>query len=192
VSFFLGKVLFSVLWPFRIFSWVFVNMASLFDGSVKYDPKYDKNTMIFGYIDGLAKLISIGSSKILTSILEDRMKVRHMAYIATLLVMTFTFVMGKTNSLMKSYMVFILGSICSTLSLLWSYDGFTTPETKPIMHVIYGTNLVVSSLIHICISYYSKYKNYNVNVKMYMYFWTNLVLLGMASSIGLMSTNINK
>lgn len=171
----LGKVLYKASKPVRFLSWIIVHFVGLFDKSVKYNPSYDKNAVIFGYIDGLAKLVSMVFSVLLVWTLESMMDLGLRCFLSSVFVIFFTYLMGKAESLMKSYMIYIAGAVASQVSLIWAYNGLTV--NKDVLHIILGLNLVVSSLIHIAVSYYCKWRNSDVNTKVLLYFYVSSALL---------------
>lgn len=181
---FLGRVMYRCTFWIRYLTKILATVIGFFDSSVVYQPKYEKNTIIFGYIDGLAKFVAIVTSYILTVALEKQSALHFRCFISTAFVMVFTFLLGTTKSLMTSYIMYILGSVSSFVSMIWAYNGLSVD--KEVVHIIFGLNLVVSSLIHISISYYTKYTNKEVNSKIMTYFWVNSVLLTIALAIQLL------
>ncbi|KAM0677582.1 hypothetical protein BDAP_001909 [Binucleata daphniae] len=171
----LGKVMHRISIPVRLISRVIVFFVRLIDRSIHFNPTYDKNAVIFGYIDGLAKLVSAIFSFLMSLTLQKSSFLDLRCFISSICVILFTFLMGKTESLMKSYIIFILGSVASQTSLIWSYNGLTVDKSD--LHIILGLNLVASSLIHISVSYISKVRNSELNSKVLMYFYVSSALL---------------
>ncbi|EJW02033.1 hypothetical protein EDEG_03517 [Edhazardia aedis USNM 41457] len=179
---FIGKWLYALSYPMRAISWSIVKMLSIFDRSLVYAPKYDKDTVIFGYIDGLAKLMAGLSGYIISKCAKKVVVYRHGCMICIILVMVLTYSMGATRSLLQSYLIFIVCAACSQVGLNWSSVGFSK-NNEQLVSLIMGINLLISSIIHISISYYSKYMNYNATNKMLLYFYINSCLLIMAGSL---------
>lgn len=179
--FMFGKILYSISTPIRNVARVIIYFTSKLDSSITYAPVYNKNTIIFGYIDGLSKLLSTVSSTVLNLIWSGSGFLHVKCFISTVMVMVFTFLIGNTSNLMTTYIVFILGAVASQTSSVFSYNGLMFDNK--IFHIILGMNLMVSSIIHISISYYTKVRNYDVSKKMLLYFWVNTVLLGLAVTI---------
>jgi hypothetical protein len=134
-----------------------------------------KTRSFFGYIDGLSKLVAIAVSWIFSYFKVYENNLASCTFTVTILLMVFTYILGYTRSLLVSYFIYILGSVTSFLSLIMSHNGFN--HMKDELHVILGVNLCISSLIHICISYISKWRNCNADRKLMYYFWVNSVLL---------------
>lgn len=176
-----GRVMYNISKPIRYVTWVIIKTFGFFDTSVQYNPSYNKNTIIFGYIDGLSKLLSILSSLAMSWTFEKNSALHLRCFGSTVLVMFFTYLMGVTTNLMNSYIVFILGSTASQISFIWAYKGLS--KNKEVLHIILGLNLVGSSLVHIFISYYTKWRNYSVSKKIMVYFYVNAVLLGLAVTL---------
>lgn len=176
--FMFGKALHMISAPIRRVARAIIYLTSMIDGSIIYAPSYDKNTIIFGYIDGLAKLVSVISSTFLNLVWSGTEYLHAKCFVATVLVMFFTYLIGTTNNLMTSYIVYILGALASQTSSVWSYDGLLIDTS--VLHIILGMNLMIGSIIHILISYFTKMRNYSVSKKMQLYFWVNTLLLGSA------------
>lgn len=177
----LGRGLYNLSKPIRVLTKGLIRVISVFDKSISYAPSYNKNTMIFGYIDGLSKLVAIICSCLLSLIFQESTTTPYRCALATVLVMIFTYLMGKTRSLMNSYIIFILGSTASQISFIWAYKGISADES--VLHIILGLNLVASSIIHIIVSYYTKWRNYDVGSKILVYFWVNAGLLAAAFAL---------
>lgn len=177
----LGKVMYRLTFWIRYFTKILAKTIGLFDSSVTYEPKYEKNTIIFGYIDGLAKCIAVFTSYFLSVMFQKKSAIHARCFIGTSFVMLFTYLLGTTNSLMTSYLVYILGSVCSFISMIWAYSAISVD--KEVVHIVFGLNLVASSIIHICISYYTKYAKKEVNSKIMTYFWVNSALLALALGV---------
>lgn len=177
----LGRIMYRITFWIRYMTYIIAKTISFIDPSVVYDPKYEKNAIIHGYIDGLAKCVAVLFSFCLSYFLEKHSALHARCFVTTAFVMFFTYLLGTTKSLMTSYIVYILGSVSSLTSMIWAYNGLSAD--KEVIHIILGLNLVVSSLIHIAISYYTKIMNKEVSSKILLYFWVNSILLAVALGV---------
>ncbi|KAM0686827.1 hypothetical protein COBT_001942 [Conglomerata obtusa] len=176
-----GKVLYTMSKPIRFLSRFLVAFVGLFDRSIVYRSKYDKNTVIFGYIDGISRLAAMLSGIFISKKLLEDVNPYATGFISTVLIMFFTFAMGKANTLMKSYMIYILGSVFSQINILAVCCELN--KDKDNIHTIYGMNLVASSIIHISVSYYCRWKRSEVDTKMLAYFYVSCAILLLAAGI---------
>ncbi|ELQ74834.1 Major Facilitator Superfamily (MFS) [Trachipleistophora hominis] len=171
-----GRVLYYVLLPFRALSFLIIKaLAPVMQ--VRYAPKYDQEKLIFGYIDGIAKIVSVLFSTLLT---RTNYATRTLAYLCLFLVLctiVCTFLMGYTSTLISSYLCFIVGATLSNTLLMLTHSGF---NKAPHLATLLGVNLTVSSGIHIGISYFSKWKKMGAYHKMYLYLGTSVVLYAVA------------
>jgi hypothetical protein len=179
-----SKLMYLLSFPLRYLNKLFIAIFQLFDSSIKYSPSYDKNTIIFGYIDGLAKLFAIATVVTLDYVIKKfRLSITYQmkGMVTGTIVMISTYAMGKVETLMKSYFLFIVGSVCSQICFLSAYNGLS--EKKESIHLYIGMNLTISCFIHIFISYFSKYMNYNSSKRMLLYFYINLSLVVLGLSV---------
>lgn len=175
----IGRVLYYALLPFRALIFLFIKALSLVM-PIKYDPKYDEEKLIFGYVDGIAKIVSVLFSTLLT---RRRYETGTLAYISLFLVLlsiVATFLMGYTSTLISSYLCYVFGATLSNTLLMLTHSGF---NKAPHLPTLLGINLTISSGIHIGISYFSRWKKMNANQKMYLYLGSSIVLYLVALSV---------
>lgn len=174
----LGKVLFTLSKPISTLTKVIIYFTSFLDSSIKYNVVYARNAIIFGYIDGLSKLVSILCSTLLNILWPSTNYLHCKCFVSTVLVMVFTYCIGVTDSLSNTYLLYVCGSVVSQMSIFWSMDGLL--YEGEMLGVVIGMNLMVASVVHIGISCYCVIKGVGVGRKMMVYFWVNSIMLGIA------------
>ncbi|KRH92574.1 Major Facilitator Superfamily (MFS) [Pseudoloma neurophilia] len=168
-----GRLLYYLLSPLRIFSFLFLKFLSLFM-SADFIPKYDNEKLIFGYIDAIARCMSITSAFFICK--NDYTLVTHSIVLLIMVIPTIfiTFFIGRMTSLFSTYILFIFGTTCANSVLILAQNGLNNVER---MSVCIGINLTIANIIHMTINYYCKYKKYPAYKKMTCYMISTLLLL---------------
>ncbi|KAK1349651.1 hypothetical protein CWI37_0678p0020 [Hamiltosporidium tvaerminnensis] len=178
----MGKILYKILFPFRAISFSIVKILSFFDGSIFYQRSYEKNALIYGYIDALAKICGVIMSFLMTLIeIKGKYLVVHSLFLIVALIAAI-YGLGYTQSLLHSYIIYIIGISLGTYMNIVS--GSELAKDKEHLHIFYGTNLFISSVIHISISYITKWRNCSAEDKMFYYFKTCLTCFILNCTIG--------
>ncbi|EPR79478.1 hypothetical protein SLOPH_1825 [Spraguea lophii 42_110] len=173
----LGKIFYNITMPFRLLSFVFVKVFSLFDKEITYSPKYEKNTLIFGYIDGLAKAISLVITYFLVAKNYSLFTLITINISLVIFLIITKFFLGKVSSLTNSYICFVLGSTAANTLLQIAHTGIN--KEKKIEELV-SFNLVIASIIHISISYIARWKEATAQKKMYYYVGTSMILFALS------------
>lgn len=167
-----GKALYYILSPLRVLSFLFLKSLSFFM-NIDFIMKYDNEKLIFGYIDAIARTISITVAFFVCR--QDYTTSTH-SLIVLLMVLPIIFIIffiGRLNSLFSSYILFIFGTMCANSVLILSHNGINNVER---LSVCIGINLAISNIIHISINYYSKYKKFPAYKKMTCYMVSTLMI----------------
>lgn len=167
-----GKFLFYCLSPLRLFSFIFLKGISLFT-KTNFSSKYDNEKLIFGYIDAIARIISIIFAYLITQksyTLHSGSIVLVILIIPTIFI---TFLLGKAKNLFSTYLSFIFAFTCANSALILAQSGISQVKR---MSVCIGINLAVANFIHMTINKFCKMRSLAAHQKMKMYLISSLTL----------------
>lgn len=173
-----GKILYGLFFPVRLVITGIVNFALPKYGNMAANSGYDKNTIIFGYMDSLARLFAmLPRHYIMSRSFEDR----HRAVVLFVLLSTTMLLMYlqyRAKTLLHTYALTILCSITSVSCLGISNNGFAKNQNSPI-HVFYCINLLASAILHTSISYLSRRTKATAETRLLYYCYVNVLLMAL-------------
>ncbi|KAF7680946.1 hypothetical protein TCON_2437 [Astathelohania contejeani] len=173
----LGKILYYISAPTRFLSGLLVRFISIFDKSVVYCPEYKKNIIIYGYIDGIAKIVTGIIGYAIGKHTYDYHIHLTITTIVIIFLIIFTFFLRHVKSLISTYCLYLLASTASMTALIISKNGFSCKKGD--IAILNSVNIFFSSLIHIFISYYTKWRGVNAEGKLFYYIFINICLLAL-------------
>lgn len=171
-----GKALYRFFFPIRLVITGIVRVVSPQDSTIAANAGYDKNTIIFGYMDSLARLFAMFPRYyIMQRNFEDRQRaiVLFVLLATTMLLM---YLQYRAKTLLNTYALTILCSITSVSCLGISNNGFIKGKDSPI-HVFYCINLLASAIIHTSISYFSRKTRATAETRLLYYCYINILLM---------------
>lgn len=167
-----NKTLFFIAMPLRVISYIFIKIFSRFDSTVSYRSNLDKPIIIYGYIEGYAKILSSLVGMYVSRFISEE-NCAPLTFITTLTTMCLICLLGTSDSMTLSYLFYVLGSLSSSTCKTIANIGLVgTKEYRFLLSM----NLFASSVIHIFITCYSKVCNLDVKSKLMVYFYVNSVL----------------
>lgn len=171
-----NRVFFVLARPVRLVSYLIIRVFSIFDASVSYHSNPNRPVIVHGYIEGCAKMLSslagLAMSKVICA---DNCVLP--AFITSIATMCLICLLGTTESMSSSYLLYVLASLASFMCKNIANIGLS--EAREYRFVL-STNLFVSSVVHISITYYSKLHNLSVRSKLMAYFYVNGVFITLA------------
>lgn len=171
-----GKILYGLFFPIRFVITGIVNVISPKYGNIAANSGYDKNTIIFGYMDSLARLSAMLPRHYIMNInFEDRQRaVLLFGLLSTTMILMY--LQYKAKTLLYTYMLTILCSITSVSCLGISNNGFVKNQGSPI-HVFYCINLLASAILHTSISYFSRKTKATAETRLLYYCYINILFM---------------
>lgn len=172
----LGKILYGLFFPIRLVITGIVNVVSPKYGNIAANSGYDKNTIIFGYMDSLARLFAmLPRHYIMDKDFEDRQRALVLFGLlsTTMLLM---YLQYRAKTLLYTYALTILCSITSVSCLGISNNGFVKNQDRPI-HVFYCINLLASAIVHTSISYFSRKTKATAETRLLYYCYVNILFM---------------
>ncbi|RVD92614.1 hypothetical protein TUBRATIS_008750 [Tubulinosema ratisbonensis] len=185
----LGKFFYLIFTPFRIFFFFIVKFFSFFDKSIKVNLKYNKNVILFGYINAFCRLVSLLPKYTIMKYEFNsfsRSILLTLFILSTILILFFLF---KINNLFITYVLTVIGLFFSFTCLGVSNNGFKNHSKS---HVIYSMNLFFSALIHSGISYYAKSKEIKASVRLLYYCFVDGILTFLIFFVVIYKKYLNK
>lgn len=155
--------------PIQIFTEIFMQIYNYFAKSEKKNL-HKKEIIFFGYIDSLSKIFGIVATHFLVKIKIENLKLAKAAAICYgLALMLSMFFMSKSNSLALCYLIYVVGYSIAQTSQITSKNGVYNSSGK-FMKIVISINLFIESLLHILISWVTKYFKMSVSQKLLCYF----------------------
>ncbi|EPR79517.1 hypothetical protein SLOPH_1824 [Spraguea lophii 42_110] len=185
-SIYFTKILNIILYPLELLSFVIIKFLSCFDRRIIYQNKNNDNILLFGYIQGLCKLVSAIVTYFVSSSTFESYVHKTICIILVILIVLFTSMLRYFTSLLSTYIFYMAIIAFSTTLLRLSHTGYNKENS---LEEITSTNLFISSIIHVAITYISKYKKSKASEKMYYYYTIAVVIF--AISLGVLTYENN-
>lgn len=174
-----GRALHVIFTPIRFALLGFVKMASFFDRSITINRKYDKNIIVFGYLDALAKISFLLPRYLITRRQFTDERAATIVFVFLVITLVLMYLLYRGRSAMTSYALTIMCLVTSMLCLGVSHNGFY--KCKEHLHVFYCVNLFISAIIHTSISSFSKKVKASGEQRMLYYCYVNILLMALAA-----------
>ncbi|EPR78361.1 hypothetical protein SLOPH_1826 [Spraguea lophii 42_110] len=168
-----SNFLLIIFYPLKLFSFTIIKLFSLFSSKVSIKNEADPDIILFGYINGLCKLISILISYPIISTTFSPISLKIWNIVFVILIFLLTFMLNRYTSILSTYIIFILGFGCSSTLISLSHNGFNKVKR---INDISSTNLFISTVIHVFITYLSKRMKSNAAQKLHYYLGVSMVL----------------
>lgn len=176
-----GRVLYALFFPIRLVIVGIAKVVSLFDSSMSPSTKYDKNVLIFGYMEALGKLAGIiPRYYIIKRHFSDSARAA-ILFLLLASTMGLTYIQHCAKTLLNTYILSMLCLVTSISCLGISNNGFVK-YTKSV-HVFYCINLLLSATIHASISYFSKKKGVTAEKRLLYYCYFDIIMMVLAMSL---------
>lgn len=160
--------------PFKLFAVFVVNFISIFDSKTRIAVNTKENDVLYGYVDGLTKIVSATLVYIISSFPKTDFQTFCGAFIIALLAMVAIYALGQARSLTSTYLLYIVAYSLSYASKQISNNGLSSYEDYTF---VISANLFFTSIVHIALSYLALFTNADVKKKLQMYFYFTSILL---------------